>query len=45
MFRYTSFLATEKRDAMVREGRAEELDALIAEAMEFHDSLRPGAGD
>ena len=32
MFRYTWFLATEKRDAMVREGREEELDALVAEA-------------
>ena len=45
MFRYTWFLATERRDAMVREGRAEELDALVAEARAFHDSLRPGAGD
>ena len=45
MFRYTWFLATEKRDAMMREGRAEELDALVEEARAFHDSLRPGAGD
>ena len=45
MFRYTWFLATEKRDTMMREGRAEELDALVAEARAFHDSLRPGAGD
>ena len=43
-FRYTWFLATEKRDAMMREGRAEELDALVEEARAFHDSLR-GAGD
>ena len=40
MFRYTWFLATEKRDAMMREGRAEELDALVEEARAFHDSLR-----
>ena len=45
MFRYTWFLATEKRDAMVREGRTEELDALVEEARAFHESLRPGAGD
>ena len=43
MFRYTWFLATEKRDAMVREGRAEEVDALVAEARAFHDSLRSAA--
>ena len=42
MFRYTWFLATERRDAMVREGREEELDALVAEARAFHDSLRGG---
>ena len=40
MFRYTWFLATEKRDAMVREGRGDELDALVAEARALHDSLR-----
>ena len=45
MFRYTWFLATERRDAMMREGRAEELDALVEEARAFHDSLRPGASD
>ena len=45
MFRYTWFLATERRDAMVREGRAEELDALVAEAKAFHESLRPNAAD
>ena len=39
MFRYTWFLATEKRDAMVREGRENELDALVAEARTLHDSL------
>ena len=43
MFRYTWFLATEKRDAMVREGREEELSALVAEARALHDSLRGNA--
>ncbi len=40
IFRYTWFLATEKRDAMMREGRAEELDGLVEEARAFQDSLR-----
>ena len=40
MFRYTWFLATEKRDAMVREGREDELDKLVAEARALHDKLR-----
>ena len=40
MFRYTWFLATEKHDTMMREGRAEELDTLVAEARAFQDSLR-----
>ena len=40
MFRYTWFLATEKRDAMAREGRQDELDALVAEARSFQESLR-----
>ena len=35
MFRYTWFLATERRDAMLREGRQKELDALVAEARAF----------
>ena len=39
MFRYTWFLATEKRDAMVREGREDEVDALVAEARALQDSL------
>ena len=43
MFRYTWFLATEKRDAMVREGREEEVDALVAEARALHDKLRRSA--
>ena len=45
MFRYTWFLATERRDAMVREGRGDELDRLVAEARAFQDSLRRGAAD
>ena len=43
MFRYTWFLATEKREAMVHEGRGEELDALVAEARALHDTLRGNA--
>ncbi len=42
MFRYTWFLATEKRDAMVREGREDEVDALVAEARALQDRLTPG---
>ena len=42
MFRYTWFLATEKRDAMVRDGREEEVEALISEARALHDKLRRG---
>ena len=42
MFRYTWFLATEKRDAMVRAGREEEVDALVAEGRALHDELRRG---
>ena len=45
MFRYTWFLATEKRDAMLREGRGEELDKLVAEARGLQESLRRGAAD
>ena len=45
MFRYTWFLATEKRDAMIREGRENELDALVGEARAFQESLRRGAAD
>ena len=43
MFRYTWFLATEKRDEMVREGREKEVEALVAEARGLHDKLRRGA--
>ena len=45
MFRYTWFLATEKRDAMVREGRENELDKLVAEARAFQQSLRRNPAD
>ena len=45
MFRYTWFLATEKRDAMVREGREDEVDTLVSEAKDFHDELRRGVTD
>ena len=45
MFRYTWFLGTEKRGAMVREGRENELDELVAEARVFQESLRRGAAD
>ena len=39
IFRYTWFLATEKRGEMLREGRGDELDALVAEARSFQESL------
>ena len=42
IFRYIWFLATERRDAMVREGRTEELDKLVAEARGLQESLRRG---
>ena len=45
MFRYTWFLATEKRDEMIRDGREEEVDALVAEARAFHKSLVGNASD
>ena len=45
MFRYTWFLATEKRDAMLHEGRGEELERLVAEARTFQESLRQDASD
>ena len=41
-FRYAWFVATERRDAMVREGRKDEVDALVAEGRALHDRLRPG---
>ena len=45
MFRYTWFLATEKRDGMVREGRGDEVEALVAEARALHNKLRRGGPD
>ena len=45
MFRYTRFVATEKRDAMLREGRREELDRTAAEARSRQESLRRDAAD
>ncbi len=45
IFRYTWFLATERRDAMAREGRGDELDKLVAEARSFQDALRRGTAD
>lgn len=39
IFRYTWFLATERRDAMLRQGRQDEIDALVAEARALHDRL------
>ena len=45
MFRYTWFLATERRDAMVREERQDEVDALVTEARALHESLRRDATD
>ena len=41
MFRYTWFLATERRDAMLREGRKDEIDALVAGARDLQDRLSP----
>ena len=45
MFRYTWFLATEKRGEMLREGREEEVDKLVAEARAFQQSLRRDPAD
>ena len=45
MFRYTWFLATERRDAMLHEGRGEELDRLVHEARAFQESLSRSALD
>ena len=45
MFRYTWFLATERRDAMLHEGRGEELDRLVAEARTFQESLSRDPSD
>ena len=45
MFRYTWFLATEKRDEMIRGGREKELERLVAEARAFQESLSRDAPD
>ena len=45
MFRYTWFLATERRDAMVREGRENEIDKLVGEARTLQESLVRGDPD
>ena len=45
MFRYTWFLATEKRDEMVREGRENELGELVETARTLQKSLRRDAAD
>lgn len=39
-FRYAWFVATERRDMMIREGRKDEVDALVAEGRALHDRLR-----
>ena len=43
VFRYTWFLATEKRDEMIRDGREEELEKLVGEARALQESLRGNA--
>ena len=45
MFRYTWVLATEKRNAMIREGRDDELEKLVAEARAFQESLSGNVPD
>ena len=45
MFRYTWFLATEKRGEMLREGRGDEVDKLVAEARAFQKSLHRDPAD
>ena len=45
MFRYTWFLATERRDAMLHEGREAELERLVGEARAFQESLSRNAAD
>ena len=45
IFRYTWFLAVERRDAMIREGRRHEVDALVADGRALHDRLRWSASD
>ncbi len=45
MFRYIWFVATEKRGEMIREGREDEVDKLVAEARSFQESLRRDPAD
>ena len=45
IFRYTWFLATERRDAMLHEGREAELERLVGEARAFQESLGRDAPD
>ena len=45
MFRYTWFLATERRDEMIREGREAELEKLVNEARAFQESLGRDTAD
>ena len=45
IFRYTWFLATEKRDEMIREDREAELEKLIADARALQQSLGQDASD
>ena len=45
MFRYTWFLATERRDVMLREGRKDEIDALVAGARGLQEWLSRGGAD
>ena len=45
MFRYTWFLATERRDAMLREGREREIEKLVDEARALQESLHRNASD
>ena len=45
IFRYTWFLATERRDAMLREGRKDQIDALVAGARGLHERLSRGGAD
>lgn len=41
-FRYAWFVATERRDAMIAEGREDEVDTLVADGRALHDRLRRG---
>ena len=41
-FRYSWFLATERRDTMIAEGREDKVDALVAGGRALHDKLRRG---